>query len=177
MKRREFISSAAAASVTGILGKGCSSAVTKRSVRVHGAGFDVHPFVKNHPEAVFIYHTDINSKGDAEAISDAGKTLARELIVKKSAGGYPLETRIVIKPNWTGAGPKDGKPVYEKLGCNTDPHFIGGWVDGMREAGPQEYFLRESGSPHFWEDMGYYRIAEQYNFNLRDMSSMDMWLR
>jgi hypothetical protein len=66
-------------------------------------------------------------------------------------------------------------PVYEKLGTNTDPYFVAGWVNGMREAGPRKYYVRESGSPHFWEDMGYYRVTEKNGIDLKDLSSMDIW--
>ncbi|GAJ04510.1 unnamed protein product, partial [marine sediment metagenome] len=137
---------------------------------------DVHPFVKNNPEAVFIHYTDIKSKRDTQNLQDAGYKLAKELIVK-TTGGYPnsISTKIIIKPNWTGAGPKDGKPVYEKLGTNTDPNFVVGWVNGMREAGPRKYYVRESGSPHFWEDMGYYSVTEKNGIDLKDLSSMDIW--
>ena len=62
-------------------------------------------------------------------------------MVKTDSDGYPNSTRIIVKPNWTGAGPKDGKPVYEKLGVNTDPHYIEGWVQGMKEVGPEKYRL------------------------------------
>ena len=124
---------------------------------------------------MFIYRTDVKSKRDSDAIREAGYKLAKDLIVKSTTGGYPETTRVVIKPNWTTASPMDGNPVYEKLGTNTDPNFIVGWVEGMREAGPHKYYIRESGSPHLWGDMGYYLFAERNDIDLRDMSSMDMW--
>jgi uncharacterized protein (DUF362 family) len=173
MKRRDFIKSTTIAGASGVFGQGCTS--MGKAAKTPGPKFDVHPFVKNHPEAVFIYRTAIKSKRDTDAIRESGYRLAKDLIVKHSTDGYPETTRIVIKPNWTGAGPEDGKPVYEKLGANTDPNFIGGWVQGMREAGPQQYYIRESGSPQLWKDMGYYRLAERNNIDLRDMSSMDIW--
>ena len=86
-----------------------------------GPGFDIQPFVKNHPEAVFIQLTDVKEKTDAKGLCSAGEKLATELIVKVSSGGYPYSTKINIKPNWTAAGPKDGKPVVEKLGVCSDP--------------------------------------------------------
>jgi len=177
MKRREFIRSTATAGVTGIVGQACSTVGSGTGARTAhtGPGFDIHPFVKNHPEAVFIRRTTVPEKGDAASIRAESETLARELIVSTPSGGYPLSTRVIVKPNWTGAGPKDGKPVFEKLGVNTDPHFVEGWINGMRDSAPGEFFIRESGSPHFWEDMGYYALAERTGTNLRDLSSMDMW--
>ncbi|MHB9028225.1 MAG: DUF362 domain-containing protein [Candidatus Latescibacterota bacterium] len=175
MKRRKFLSSVAAGGAAGLLAQSCSTAKQSRGIRTEGPGFDVHPFVRNHPEAVFIHRTNVSSKLDAGALGDAGRRLARDLIVRTPSGGYPDSTRILVKPNWTGAGPQDGKPVIEKLGVNTDPHFIAGWVEGMRDAAPGKYYFRESGSPHFWEDMGYSRMAREHDIDLRDLSSMNMW--
>jgi len=173
MKRREFIKTSAVCGTSGLLTGGCASRA-RDAVNV-GPGFDVHPFVKNHPEAVFVHRTSVSSIRDTEGKRTAGEKLAKELIVPTRTGGYPLSTRIVIKPNWTGAHPMDGKPVFEKLGINTDPDFIAGWAHGMKKAATGDYYVRESGSPHYWEDMGYYRCAGESGFNLRDMSLMDMW--
>jgi uncharacterized protein (DUF362 family) len=175
MKRRTFITSAAVGGAAGLLAQGCLPAKQLRRERTDGPGFDIHPFVRKHAEAVFIHRTHVASKLDADALGNAGWQLARSLIVRTPSGGYPDSARILVKPNWTGAGPKDGKPGIEKLGVNTDPHFIAGWVEGMREAAPGKYFIRESGSPHLWEDMGYYRMAGEHGIDLRDLSSMDMW--
>ena len=119
MKRRDFIKTTAAVGIPGFLAQKCASRIKSRS----GPGFDVHPFVRSHPEAVFIHPTSVSSKLDTRDIRDAGFNLAKELIVKTDSGGYPLSTKIAVKPNWTCSGPKNGKPVYEKLGINTDPNF------------------------------------------------------
>jgi len=173
MKRREFLSTAAAAGMAGAVQQGCSA--VSETQTSSGPGFDIHPFVKNNPGAVFVCRTDVVSKKDRDTIRGVGQRLARELIVETPSGGYPLSTRIVVKPNFTGARPMDGAPVYEKLGVNTDPHFIEGWIAGMRESTPGDFFIRESGSPHYWKDMGYYDLARRAGADFRDLSSMDMW--
>ena len=173
MKRREFIRSTAFAGTAGALVGGC--AAIRESTQATGPGFDVHPFVKHHPEAVFICRTDVSGIGDSDALRETGRTIARELIVPVSSGGWPLSTRTIVKPNWTGAHPIDGKPVFEKLGINTDPHFIEGWILGMRSSATGDCYIRESGSPQYWQDMGYYAAAERANADLRDLSTMDMW--
>ncbi|HUT62375.1 MAG TPA: DUF362 domain-containing protein [Anaerolineae bacterium] len=173
MKRRDFIKTSTIAGVSGVLGKGCSS--MRKTAKVSGPGFNVHPFIRNNPEAVFIYLTDVKSKRDTDDIREAGSKLAKELIVKTPTNGYPNSTRITVKPNWTSAGPKDGKPVYEKLGINTDPNFIAGWVNGMREVGPQKYYIRECCCPTQWEPMGWRAMCEKNNIDLKDLSSMDIW--
>ncbi|MFC1608472.1 hypothetical protein ACFL47_10940, partial [Candidatus Latescibacterota bacterium] len=114
MKRRDFLKTSAAVSMSGISAAACSKRALQQQTT--GPGFDVHPFVKEHPEAVFIAKTNIASKADAENIRSSAFDLSKELIVKTTSGGHPSSTRITVKPNWTCAGPKNGKPVFEKLG-------------------------------------------------------------
>ena len=173
MRRRDFIKATTAAGVSGFIGQGCSS--MGKSVQHTGPGFNIHPFVHNNPDAVFIHLTDVKSKGDAGDIRFEGYKLAKELIVKTPSGGYPFSTRINVKPNWTSAGPKDGKPVYEKLGVNTDPNFIEGWVQGMKEVGTEKYYIRECCCTRQWEPMGYRAMCDKNGIDLRDLSSMDIW--
>ncbi|MBN1291944.1 MAG: DUF362 domain-containing protein [Candidatus Latescibacteria bacterium] len=174
MKRRDFIKSSTAAGFSGILAQACSTA-HQNARRTTGPGFDLHPFVKAHPEAVFITHTSVASKRDIDDIHSAGAKLAKELIVKSPSGGFPNSTKITVKPNWTCASPQDGHAVYEKLGVNTDPNFIAGWVNGMREAGPRDYYIRECACPQSWADMGWVEMTEKNNIDFRDLSSMDYW--
>jgi len=172
MKRRDFVKASTVAGITGVVGQGCSSMGNTAHT---GPGFDVHPFIKNNPDAVFIYLTDVKSKRDTDAIRAEGYKLAKELIVKVPSGGHPFSTKVNVKPNWTSAGPKDGKPVFEKLGVNTDPNFVEGWVNGMRELGPRKYYIRECCCPKQWEPMGYRAMCEKNGIDLRDLSSMDIW--
>ncbi len=172
MKRRVFISTAATAGVAGSLA-GCSSAAKMNSANV--GAFDVHPFVKAHPEAVFMYVTNISDKRDEAGIRSVGQKLSKELIVKATNTGISNATKITIKPNWTCCGPQDGHPVYEKLGVNTDPYFVEGWVGSMRQAGPTDYYIRECACPNAWEDMGWSAMAERAGIDLKDLSSMDYW--
>ena len=77
MKRRDFIKSSAGVSISGFLGQGCSVwgkklAPIQLSLPNTGPGFNVHPFVKTHPEAVFIHLTDVKEKTDSENIRSAG---------------------------------------------------------------------------------------------------------
>jgi len=69
------------------------------------AGFDLHPFIREHPEAVFINLTSIADKSDNQGIHDAAFRLAGEMFVKTPNGkGYPNSTKITCKPNWTCIG-------------------------------------------------------------------------
>lgn len=169
MKRRDFMKRSAT------VGACCFAGGTAAARAASGDGFDIHPFLKAHPEAVFIARTNVSSKEDANGLFNAGEQFASDLIVPVSNGGYANSTKITVKPNWTCSGPKDGKPVMEKLGVNTDPNFIAGWVTGMRTKGPQDYYIRECACPQAWEDMGWSGMCDKYNINLRDLSSMDYW--
>ena len=173
MKRRDFIKTSAVGGISGLVGQGCS--MMGNMSQNSGPGFDVHPFVKNHPEAVFIHLTDVKSKRDTDDIRTVGNKLSKELIVKTPSGGYPMSTRITVKPNWTSAAPKDGKPVYEKLGVNTDPNFVEGWVQSMKEVGPQKYYIRESCCPTQWEPMGWRAMCDRTGIDLRELSTIDVW--
>ena len=58
------------------------------------AGFDLHPFIKEHPEAVFINLTSVKDKSDTKAIHDAAYKLASEMFVKTRGTGYANTTKI-----------------------------------------------------------------------------------
>lgn len=172
MKRREFIKSTAVAGAAAF-GKGCSS---MKAAKHSGPGFDVHPFVKNHPEAVFICLTDVDEKTNAQEIKSWGQKLSKELIVKVPDGGFPLTTKVTVKPNWTCAGPKDGKPVVEKMGTVTDLNFVEGWVGSMKELGLKDYYIRECACSNTWEVMGYYAMCERAGIDLRPLARrMNVW--
>lgn len=173
MKRREFIKASAAGMPVVLVG--CSTAV-KKAAAPSGPGFDVHPFVKAHPEAVFIHLTSIESKKDEEGIRSAAHKLADELIVSTPAGeGYPSSTRIACKPNWTSNPPVDGKSSFDYRGINTDPFFVEGFLQSVRARGPQDISLRECASPQNWPVHGYTQMAERNGFDLRDLTSKNFW--
>ena len=133
MKRREFIRKTSAIGLSGLVGQGCSSTIHKAG-RTTEPGFDIHPFINNHPEAVFIVKTSIKSKKDFAEIKKVGLKLASEIIVKSKSGGFPNSKLITLKHNWHGK-----KKIDDLLAMNTEPNFTAGWVEGMKEAGPQRY--------------------------------------
>jgi hypothetical protein len=101
--------------------------------------------------------------------------MAKDLIVKVDSGGYPLTTPVNLKPNWTSAGPRDGKPVMEKIGVNTDLDYLEGWAQGMKEIVDTKYAMRECCCPRQWEAQGYSAMAARNNIDLRDLSTMEIW--
>src|SRR5665811_1279832 len=100
MKRRDFIRVSSAAGIAGLAGSRYSAFANPSPADVEG--FDLHPFIKEHPEAVFINLTSVKQKTDKEAIHDVAFKLASEMFVKTTNGkGYSNSTKINCKPNWT----------------------------------------------------------------------------
>src|SRR5665648_1000547 len=127
MKRRDFIKVSSAAGIISMIGPGYNAFGNLASSG--GTGFDLHPFIKEHPEAVFINLTSIKEKSDARGIHDAASTLAKEMFVRTSNGkGYPDSTKITCKPNWTCSGPVDTTDPLANVGITTDLNFIEGSV-------------------------------------------------
>ena len=60
MKRRDFIKVSSAAGIMGLVGPGYDAfAATDATGK---EGFDLHPFIKEHPEAVFINLTSVKTR-------------------------------------------------------------------------------------------------------------------
>jgi len=173
MKRRDFIKVSSAAGLAGLMGPGDN--VMANTALSKADGFDLHPFIKAHPEAVFIHHTSVQEKSDSTAIYNAAIQLADEMFVKTSKGkGYSNATKVNCKPNWTCTGRPGSDPV-SKLGITTDLHFVEGYLNGIKNKGPQNYYIRECACPQRWEANGWTEMAERNNFDLRDLSSKDYW--
>jgi len=172
MKRRDFIKLSSVAGVAGVVGSHLDTAANP--LYEQASGFDLHPFIKAHPEAVFIYLTDVKEKTDQKGTYDAGNKLASEMFISTSGGaGFPNSTTIAGKPNWTCAPQSDG---YEAaMGIVTDLGFIEGYLNGVKSKGPQQIALRECACPNLWEECGYLPMARRNNFDLRVMNDRDPW--
>ncbi|MBR9999170.1 MAG: DUF362 domain-containing protein [Cyclobacteriaceae bacterium] len=173
MKRRDFIKVSSTAGLLGMMGQGNSGMAN--AFPAASEGFDLHPFIKAHPEAVFIHRTSVEKKTDTEAIYDTAYRLAEGMFVKAPKGkGYANTTGITCKPNWTcNSGP--GSDPESRLGITTDCHFVEGFLNGIKQKGPRKFYLRECACPHTWEENGWAGLAEKNQFDLRDLSSKDFW--
>jgi len=172
MKRREFIKTSAALGAGALAAAGCSS-MGKTAGKPRDRHNLIHPFVREHPEAVFIQLTNVKSKADEDDIRAAGLGLAKELFVKTPEGPA---TRITCKPNWTCNSLVDGKPAFDQLGINTDKNYVEGFLRGVRETiSPREIFLHECACPTLWPAHGWPQMAERNGFIFRDLASKDFW--
>lgn len=173
MKRRDFIRVSSAAGVAALIEPGFST--VGKSAPAEGDGFDLHPFIKEHPEAVFINLTSVQEKTDAKGIHDAAFKLAKEMFVKTTNGnGYPNSTKITCKPNWTCNYYKEDAK-FDQMGVTTDGNFVEGFLRAVKEKGPKEFYLRECACSNRWETNGWTQMAERNNFDLRDLSSKNFW--
>lgn len=174
MKRRDFLRVSSAAGLAGLVGPAYDAMAAPGFGRE--TGFDLHPFIKEHPEAVFIYLTSVDHKENNQAIHDAAYKLAGEMFVKTTRGrGFPNSTKITCKPNWTCSGRRDPKDPAAHLGITTDLNFIEGFLKSVKNKGPQEFFLRECACPQMWERNGWTAMAERNSFDLKNLSSKDYW--
>lgn len=173
MKRRDFIKLSSSAGIAGMAGRGFKSFAAADEGKPEG--FDLHPFIREHPEAVFICLTSVKEKTDAKAIYDAAFRLSDEIFVNTSPGtGYPISTKIVCKPNWTAKRIDPADPTSH-LGITTDNNFIEGFLNGVKSKGADDIYLREAAAPSMWEANGYTALCEKNNFNLKNLSSKDFW--
>ena len=173
MKRRDFIKVSSAAGIMGLVGPGFDAFATADATGKEG--FDLHPFIKEHPEAVFINLTSVSDKSDTKAIYDAAYKLASEMFVKTSKGaGYPGTTRITCKPNWTCSG-YNSNDHLSQIGINTDLNFIEGYLNSVKQKGPMDFYLRECACPQMWDANGWTDMAKRNGFDLKDLSSRDYW--
>ena len=174
MKRRDFIRVSSAAGVMGLIHPDYDSVAGP--FLQDEQGFDLHPFIKEHPEAVFIRLTSVSEQTDRQAIHDEAYKLAREMFVKTFDGkGFPVSTRITCKPNWTCTGRIDPNNPDANLGIATDLNFIEGYLKSVKSFGPEKFYLRECACPHMWNGHGYTAMAEQNDFDLTNLSSKDYW--
>ncbi len=127
MDRRQFLKLMVAASAGGAFLDSFDT-IIKRALSA-GRYFDLHPFIKAHPESVFIKRTNVNSKMDSLAKKKEGLALANDIFTLNDAGGIPTSTKIAIKPNLTCASGRSG--TEEGMGIITDPYFTEGILEGM----------------------------------------------
>ncbi len=100
--------------------------------------FGVHPFVEQHPEAVFIMRTRVDYKTNAAACKRAGLDLGRSVLVPMDKTGIPVSYNIATKPNLTAHEAVDRKREFaleDTMGIATDVNFIEGLFESLKDLG------------------------------------------
>ena len=164
LNRREFLKTAALGAL------GLSLPVQALPSRKQTTGyFGLHPFIENHPEAVFIIPTAIDDKMNAKAKLEAGLAFGRSVFVPKDASGIPISISIPVKLNLktTDAG---RYPLDQILGTVTDPFFCEGVFEGMKELGisPKQIHIRENDrGPKTFQIYGIVDMANRVGVDFR----------
>ena len=78
--------------------------------------FGVHPFVEQHPEAVFILRTHVDYKTNSDACKRVGLDFGRSVFVPMDNTGIPVTYNIAAKPNHTAH-----QAVDERRGTSEEP--------------------------------------------------------
>ena len=132
------------------------------------AYFGVHQFIDSHPEAVFIMRTNVDQRFNSEAKKQAGLAFGRSVFVPLESGGIPITTVIPVKPNI-----KTGSPSYHPMDeiftHVTDPFFVEGMFEGMKELGiaGSQFHMREVTWNYNFAPYGYVDMANRVGADLR----------
>jgi hypothetical protein len=100
--------------------------------------FGVHPFVEQHPEAVFILRTHVDYKTNSDACKRVGLDLGRSVFVPMDNTGIPVTCNIAAKPNLTAheaVDEKRGFSLEDTMGIATDVFFVEGLFESLKELG------------------------------------------
>jgi hypothetical protein len=100
--------------------------------------FGVHPFVEQHPEAVFILRTHVDYKTNSDACKRVGLDFGRSVFVPMDDTGIPVTHTIAAKPNLTAhdaVDKKRGLTLEDTMGIATDVFFVEGLFESLKELG------------------------------------------
>ncbi len=163
--RRTFLKSAAVG--TAAAAASPARVFAERAGKTTGY-FGVHPFVEAHPDAVFIMFTNVAEKTDRDGNEREGRRFAREVLVPMDESGVPASRLIPIKPNITGGGGN----TWETMGIITDPWFVGGVIESMKDLGisKRNFHVREVNCVN-WKDHAYRPMIRKTGADLHNMNA------
>jgi len=168
MRRRTFIKNAALLGAAGMIRP---VAAKPSGAGTSGDYFGVHPFVEEHPEAVFIMKTNVDITTNSRAKKDTGQAFARSVFLPME-NGVPFTHMIPIKPNLTASmWDNQGFPLEFGQGIVTDPYFVEGIIEGMKELGLSagQFYIREVNGPECFGPRGYTAMVERTGVHMKPM--------
>jgi hypothetical protein len=170
--RRDFLKSSSL--LCGSLGfKGRSSIFAAESKP--SGYFGVHPFVEQHPEAVFILRTHVDYKTNSNACKRAGLHFGRSVFVPMDDSGIPVTHNIATKPNLTAhdaVDKKRGLTLEDTMGIATDVFFIEGLFESLKELGVAgaRMHMRDANGADVIEPRGYVAMAQRVGAQVRPIT-------
>ena len=117
--------------------------------------------------------TNVDEKMNAGKKLEAGLAFGRSVFVPGDESGIPLTTSIPVKPNMKTADP-NRYPLEEIIGHVSDPYFVEGILEGMKELGisGSQFHLREVNRPEHYgpappKGFGFSPMAERVGADCR----------
>ncbi len=150
-----------------------------RSLRRFSSRFTVHPFVEEHPDAVFIARTSVDVKTNSAKLYEAGYQFGASVFRGTETGGYPVSQLVAIKPNLTCRDRTHPKYTVEaSMGIVTDAFFVEGIIDSMKELGiaGSQFFLREVNCSSDFADGGYPAMAQRTGADMGSYNGTVQWV-
>ncbi len=128
--------------------------------------FGVHPFVEQHPEAVFIMRTRVDYKTNSESCKRVGLDFGRTVFVPMDKTGTPVTRDIATKPNLTAhqaTDEKRGFTLEDTMGITTDAFFIEGLFESLKELGVagNKIHTRDVNGGRVAESRGYVAMGQR----------------
>jgi hypothetical protein len=128
--------------------------------------FGVHPFVEQHPEAVFIFRTHVDRKTNSDACKRAGLDLGRSVFVPMDETGIPVTHNIAAKPNLTAHQTVDerrGFTLEDTMGIATDVFFVEGLFESLKDLGVAgtKMHVRDANGGGVIEPRGYVAMSRR----------------
>jgi hypothetical protein len=164
LNRRDFLKTAAAGAL------GLNLPIQALASRKQTSGyFGLHPFIDNHPEAVFIIKTSVDDKMNSKSKLESGLAFGRSVFVPRDGSGIPLSISIPVKLNLKTTD-ADKYPLEQILGTVTDPFFCEGVFEGMEELGisSKQIHIRENDrGPNSFQIYGIVDMADRVGADFR----------
>lgn len=145
----------------GFLGGGLAAAANGLA---HGAApryFDLHPFIRASPKAVFVRRTNVAGRLDFAGMRREGLHLGRSIFEARIDGGIPLTHRVVLKPNVLTT-----REQGQRVNWGTDADFYGGLLTALHETGLRRFHYVEANYRSS-------RWSEKYD-NIHDQFGVDV---
>jgi len=161
--RRNFLKTSLVAGNVGLLRP---SIVYAQRERRRTGYFGVHPFVENHPEAVFIMRTNVDRKTNSAACKEVGLDFGRSVLVPMDNTGTPVSSYIATKANLTAHRAVDedrGMTLEDTMGICTDVFFVEGIFNSLMELGAsgKNMHTRDVNGTRVIEPRGYVDMARR----------------
>ena len=123
----------------GFLGAGLAAVTAGMARSDTPRYFDLHPFIRANPKAVFIRRTKVAGRLDFVGMRREGLHLGRRIFESRLDGGIPLTHRVVLKPNVLTV-----RENGVQVNWGTDADFYDGLLTALHETGLRRFHYVEA---------------------------------